>query len=83
MHGVLRGQPSVASEIQGQFRQGTDRIVSRKFGAVARVIWPSKTAWHVAAVANISERHAARILAGEFEAPAALLAAVILEITRT
>jgi hypothetical protein len=79
---VDRGSVCGTTEIDGQFRPGTDKIVSRKFGAVAKVLWPHKTAAHIAAIGKISERHAARIIAGEFEAPAAILAAVIVEITR-
>lgn len=82
MHGVLRGSPSVATEIQGQFRQGTDKIVSRKFGAVAKVLWPFKTAAQLAAIAGTNERTAARWLSGEFEPPAIIIAAIIVEITK-
>ena len=82
MHGVLRGSPPVASELQGQFRPGVDKIVTRKFGAVARVIWPDKTAAHIGVIAGVDERTAKRWLAGEFEPPAIVIAAVIVEITR-
>ncbi len=73
---------AVSREIDGQFRPGTDKIVSRKFGAVARVLWPHKTAACLAAIADTNERTAARWLAGEFEPPAVVIAAVIVEITR-
>jgi hypothetical protein len=82
MHGVLRGQPPVTSELQGQFRPGQDKIVTRKFGAVARVLWPEKTAAYVAAIASADERTAKRWLAGEFEPPAIVIAAIIVEITK-
>lgn len=59
-----------------------DTIVTRKFGAVARVLWPFKTAIHIAAIAGVEERTAKRWLAGEFEPPAIVIAAIIVEITK-
>lgn len=76
---VPRKEPS---QNDRQFNPGPDKIVRRKFGAVAKVLWPFKTAAHVAAIGKISDRHAARILAGEFEPPAIVIAAVIVEITK-
>jgi len=77
------GNPvATATEIDGHFRQGTDKIVSRKFGAVAKVLWPYKTAAQLAAIAETNERTAARWLAGEFEPPAIIIAAIIVEITK-
>jgi hypothetical protein len=52
------------------------------FGKHARLAWPFKTAAHVATIAKTSERHAARMLTGEFEPPASVIAALIVEITR-
>ena len=69
-------------EIQGQFRPGHDKIVTRKFGLVARVIWPDKTAANLAAIAGSDERTAKRWLAGEYEPPAIVIAAIIVEITK-
>lgn len=57
-------------------------LVLRKFGAVAKVLWPVKTAAHLAYIANSTERTASRWIAGEFEPPAVVLAAVLIEITR-
>lgn len=82
MRAAFGNSEVVAREIQGQFRQGTDKIVSRKFGAVAKVLWPFKTAQQLAAIANTNERTAARWLSGEFEPPAIVIAAVIVEITK-
>ena len=78
------GNPSeVAREIGGQFRQGTDTIVDvSQFGRVAKVLWPLKTAAHLAAIAKSNERTAARWLSGEFEPPGVILVAVLTEITR-
>lgn len=77
------GNPvAVATELQGHFRPGQDKIVTRKFGAVARVVWPEKTAAHIASIAGSDERTAKRWLAGEFEPPAIVIAAIIVEITK-
>jgi hypothetical protein len=83
MHGPFGNPAVVAREIGGQFRQSTDKIVTRKFGKVAKVIWPHKTAACLAAIAGKDERTAARWLAGEFEPPAIIIAAIIVEITKT
>lgn len=82
MRSVYEGQADGAREIERHFCQGTDKIVSRKFGAVAKVLWPLKTAAHLAAISGRDERTAARWLSGEFEPPAIVIAAVIVEITR-
>lgn len=83
MHGVLRGQPSVATEIQGQFVQGRDTVVPPlKFALVAKVLWPEKTAAQLAAIAGKDERTAKRWLSGEYEPPGVVIAAVILEILK-
>jgi hypothetical protein len=70
------------TSIQRQLRQGTDVLVSRKFGAVAKVLWPLKTAAHLATIGNTSERNAWRWLSGEYEPPAVIIAAIIVEITK-
>lgn len=82
MHGVFGNRETVARELQGQFRPGQDKIVTRKFGAVAKVLWPDKTAAHIASIAGADERTAKRWLAGEFEPPAIVIAAIIVEITK-
>jgi hypothetical protein len=51
-----------------------------KFGAVAKVIWPHKTAAHVAAIARTNERTAARWLSGEFPPPYSVIEATMHEI---
>lgn len=73
----------VATEIQGRFRQGTDKIVSAgQFGKVAKALWPLKTAAVLGAIAGKDERTGARWLSGEFEPPGIIIAAIIVEITR-
>lgn len=83
MHGSFGNSKVVATEIQGQFRQGTDKIVSAgRFGVVAKALWPLKTAAHLASIAGKDERTAARWLSGEFEPPGIIIAAIVTEITR-
>jgi hypothetical protein len=75
----LFGNPNaVAREIQGQFLHGRDKIVPPpKFGAVCKLLWPDKTAAHVASIAGKDERTAKRWLSGEFEPPVIVVLAVM------
>lgn len=75
----LFGNPNaVAREIQGQFVQGRDTVVPPpKFGAVCKLLWPSKTAAELAAIGKRDERTAKRWLSGEYEPPIIVLVAVI------
>lgn len=83
MHGSFGNPGVVAREIGGQFRQGSDKIVSAgQFAKVAKALWPLKTAAHIATIANSNERTAARWLSGEFEPPGIVIAAIVYEITR-
>jgi hypothetical protein len=83
MHGVFGNPVATAKEIDGHYRQGTDKIVGpSKFSIVAKALWPLKTAAHIAAIAGRDERTAARWLSGEFEPPNIVIAAVIVEITK-
>lgn len=82
MRHVYGNPEAVAAEIGCRFRQETDKIVSpRKFGIVAKALWPLKTAAHIASIAKTSERVAARWLSGEHEPPGCVLAAILTEIT--
>jgi hypothetical protein len=73
------GNPNaVLREIQGQFVPGRDKIVPPPmFGAVCKVLWPLKTAAHLASVAGKDERTAKRWLAGEFDPPIIVVLAVM------
>jgi hypothetical protein len=82
MQSVYEARIGEATKIERQVRQGTDRIVSRKFGPVAKLLWPHKTAAQLAVIANTNERTAWRWLSGEYEPPAIIIAAIIVEITR-
>ena len=86
MHGNVPFAVASATEInrhQCQPASGTDTRVSVcNFGKHAKLAWPFKTAAHVASIAGTSERQAARMLTGEFEPPASVLAALVVEITK-
>lgn len=51
-----------------------------KFGAVAKAIWPHKTAAHLATIAGANERTATRWLSGESEPPNCIVLAVMQQI---
>lgn len=82
MRSVYEARADEARAIDRQLRRGNDKIVGRKFGAVAKVLWPRNTAAEIAAIANKNVRTAERWLSGEFEPPAVVIAAIIVEITR-
>ena len=82
MHGTIR-----KNELQGRETVRTpDRQDEQLFGAcladVARTLWPSKTAAHIAAAAGCSERAAEFYLAGEREWSGDALAAIVSEILK-
>ena len=71
-----------ARKSRGQDCQRNDKIVPRKFGAVAKLLWPNKTANELAWIAKTNERTAKRWLAGEYEPPLSVVLAVIHEMLR-
>lgn len=77
MEGSFGNPKIVAKEIGGQFRPGADKIVRRKFGSVAKVLWPGSTDAHIAAIAKVDVRTARRWLSGEFEPPIIVVLAVM------
>lgn len=65
-------------EIEGRILSGRDTVVPPpKFGAVCKLLWPEKTAAHIASIAGRDERTAKRWLSGEYEPPVVVLLAVI------
>lgn len=66
----------------GQEFPDKDKIVPRKFQAVAKVLWPQKTAAELAHIAKTDERTAKRWLRGENEPPLSVVLAVIHEMLR-
>jgi hypothetical protein len=80
MKGQYGNPNEVLREIQGQFSPTRDKIVPPpRFGDVCKVLWPCKTAAHVAAIAGRDERTAKRWMAGEFEPPIIVVIAIMAE----
>jgi hypothetical protein len=71
-----------ATKSQRQECPSTDKIVPRRFSAVASVLWPVKTAACLAAIAKTDERTARRWLRGEHEPPLSVVLAVVHEMLR-
>lgn len=80
----LFGNPAVvATELQGRYVPGMDKIVPPfKFAGCAMHLWPHKTAAHLASIAGKDERTAKRWLAGEFEPPSIILAMMMVEMLK-
>jgi hypothetical protein len=78
------GNPAeVTRELQGQFCPERDIFIGpSKFSIVAKALWPLKTAAHLASIAKRDERTAKRWLAGEYEPPGIIIAAIVFEITK-
>lgn len=71
-----------AIEFGGSSSQGGEDIFPTTFGRVARAIWPSKTALHLAVIGKVSERAAKDWLSGKVAPPANVTAAMLMEITK-
>ena len=71
-----------ATKSEGQENPSRDKIVPRKFGGVAKYLWPVKTAAELAYIAKTDERTAKRWLRGEYEPPLSVVLAVIHEMLR-
>lgn len=84
------GNPvATATEIGTQVRGRPAELRWRKFGRVAKILWPEATAATIADIANksnprqpVSPRTAERWLSGEFEPPGVVLGAAIVEMIR-
>lgn len=80
MRAVYEERIAEATEIEGQLLRGRDILVPPpKFTAVCKVLWPDKTAAHLATLADKDERTAKRWLSGEYEPPMVILIAIIHE----
>lgn len=80
MHGRYGNPNEVRREIQGRFSADRDKIVPPyKFPAVCRLLWPEKTAVHLAAISGREDRTAKRWLTGEYEPPVSVVLAVMQE----
>jgi hypothetical protein len=83
MRSIYEAKVTEARESERRIRRGADKIVGiTQFGKVAKVLWPLKTAAHLASIAKKDPRTAERWLSGEFEPPGVVIAAIVIEITK-
>lgn len=82
MHGSVPFGLASETEMHRHECRAPTKLSVRKFGPVAKLLWPHKTAAHLASIANTQVRTAERWLSGEYEPPAIVIAAVIVEITK-
>ena len=78
MRAIYANPVATGNEIQATYVSGRDKIVGpAQFGNVCKLLWPTKTAAHIAAIAKRDERTAQRWLAGEYEPPIVVVLAVV------
>jgi hypothetical protein len=82
MHGNVPFGVASATELHRQESRAPTKMSVNRFGPVAKLIWPIKTAAVLAEIAGREIRTAERWLSGEFEPPASVIAALIVEITK-
>jgi hypothetical protein len=72
-----------ATEIYRRATSRPDEIVGpTKFGRIAKIIWPFKTAQCLADIGRTTTRSAERWLSGEHEPPASVVAALLVEVLK-
>lgn len=67
---------------RGRVRPARDKIVPRKFGKVAKVLWPENTAANLASLGDADERTGKRWMRGECDPPIAVVIACVVEMFR-
>lgn len=67
-------------QIARQISQSATNLSGCNFGRVAKLLWPFKTAAHIATIAKTTPRTAERYLSGEFPPPYAVVEATMHEI---
>jgi len=83
MQRVSESPSIVSTEIGGRLSTGTEaNLRTCVFGDVARVIWREKVDAKIATIAKCSPRAAREYLNGNVPAPAIVIAAMLVEITR-
>lgn len=80
MRSVYEERVAEARETERSIRQRADKIVSRKFGPVCKLLWPHKTANQLAVIGKTTDRAAARWLSGEHDPPLSVVFAMLDEI---
>ena len=78
-YGSFTGTPI---EFEGSRPQGREENFPTTFGRVARAIWPTKTAFMLAQIGNVSDRAAKDWLSGKVAPPATVVTAMLVEITK-
>ena len=82
MASVYEARIAEQTESVRQIQRTHGKIVVRKFGAVAKLLWPFKTAAHLATIAGCDPRTAERWLSGEYEPPISVVQALLHETFR-
>jgi hypothetical protein len=82
MHGTLRKNANEARESGRTSDRQDEQVFGACLSQVARTLWPSKTAAHIAAAAGCTERAAEFYLAGDREWSGDALAAIVSEILK-
>lgn len=82
MHGVSNAALARTIETARTDVRDTEQSFGSILGEVAKLLWPDKTAAHIAAAAGCSERAAEFYLAGGREWSSAALAAIIAEVLK-
>lgn len=82
MRAVFDGSGFGTTAKNPQFCGPPAKLSGRKFGRIAKILWPVATAKTLGQIAGQSHRTAERWLSGEFEPPAVVIAAAIHEMTR-
>jgi hypothetical protein len=80
MHGNISKRAASASKIERTAVQADEQLFGCALSEVARTLWPTKTAAHVAAAAGCTERAAEFYLAGDRDWSGPALAAIVAEI---
>lgn len=80
MRALYENTPEGQAEIQRQISHGATNLSVCNFGRVAKLLWPIKTAAHIAAIAKTTPRTAERYLSGEFSPPYSVVEATMHEI---
>ncbi len=70
-----------STENGGRFRPPADRIVRRKFGVIAKLLWTKPDA-AIASIAKVDPRTGRRILRGEGDVPTSVAIAALQEMLR-
>lgn len=82
MSGILRGKfPQARESVRPDDRE-TDQLVGSVLSEIARTLWPTNTAAHVAALVPCEVRSAERYLGGQREWSGDAVAAVVAEILK-